>query len=100
MTTLSYASNIITESNSRNVSNGSLIFGIDGNSQKPITSNDTRLTIAIADIIISEVLSFNLSQIQYSRRYWIWQGMFQRLIFLIIESSYPKNYLMILMNKT
>ena len=27
-----------------------------------MTSNDTRLTVAIADLIISEVLSFNLSQ--------------------------------------
>ena len=34
MSTFSSASNITTESNSRNISNGSLIFGIDGNSQK------------------------------------------------------------------
>ena len=27
-----------------------------------MTSNETRLTVAISDIIISEVLSFNLSQ--------------------------------------
>ena len=39
-----------------------LIFGIDGNSQKLITSYETRLTIAIADFIISEGLPFNLSQ--------------------------------------
>ena len=43
-------------------SNGSLIFGIDSNSQKLITSNETRLTIAITDLIISEDLTFNLSQ--------------------------------------
>ena len=56
------ASNITTESNSRSFSNGSLVFGIGGNSQKLITSNETRLTIAIADIIITEGLSFNISQ--------------------------------------
>ena len=44
------------------VFNGSLVFGIDGNSQKLITSNNTRLTIAIAGLIISEGLSFNLAQ--------------------------------------
>ena len=39
-----------------------LFFGLDGNSQKLIISNDTRLTIAIADLIISEGLPFNLAQ--------------------------------------
>ena len=43
-------------------SNGSLIFCIDGHSQKLITSNDTCLTIAISDLIISEGLPINLSQ--------------------------------------
>ena len=62
MSAFSSASNITTGSNSRSVSNGSLVFGIDGNYQKPITSNETYLTIDIADIIISEVLSFNISQ--------------------------------------
>ena len=37
-------------------------MGIAGNDQKLITSNDTRLTIAIADLIISEDLTFNLDQ--------------------------------------
>ena len=37
-------------------------FGIDGNYQKLITSNDTRLTIEISDLIISEGLLFNLSK--------------------------------------
>ena len=60
----SSASSITSESNSRSFSNGSLVFGIDGNSQKLITSNDTRLTIAVADLIISEGLSFNISQKQ------------------------------------
>ena len=55
-------SNITSEINSRIFSNGSLIFGIDGNSQKLITSNDTRLTIAIADLIISEGIPFNTAQ--------------------------------------
>ena len=34
----------------------------DNNTQKTMTSNDTRLTVPIADRIISEGLSFNLSQ--------------------------------------
>ena len=58
----SSASNISSESNSGSFSNSSLIFSIDGNSQKLITSNDTCLTIEIADRIISEGLPFNLSQ--------------------------------------
>ena len=62
MVSFSSASNIKTGSNSRNVSNGSLIFGIDGNSQKSINSNNTRLTIAVADLIISEKLCFNIPQ--------------------------------------
>ena len=34
----------------------------DNNTQKMMTSNETQLTVAIADLIISEGLSFNLSQ--------------------------------------
>ena len=34
----------------------------DHNKQIMMTSNETRLTIAIADLIISEVISFNLAQ--------------------------------------
>ena len=34
----------------------------DNNTQKIMTSNETRLTAAIADIVISEGLSFNLSK--------------------------------------
>ena len=34
----------------------------DNKTQKMMTSNDTLLTVAIADIIISEGLSFNMSQ--------------------------------------
>ena len=48
------ASNIISESNSRRFSNSSLVFGIYRNYQKLITSNKTCITIAIADLIISE----------------------------------------------
>ena len=40
---------------------GSFFMG-DNNTQKMITSNETRLTVTIADIIISEGLSLNLSQ--------------------------------------
>ena len=62
MSDLSSASNITTEGISRNVSNGSILFYIDVNSQKSMTSNETCLTIAKADLIISEGLSFNLAQ--------------------------------------
>ena len=62
MSAFSSASNITTESNSGSVSNGSPIFGIDGNYQKPISSKKTLLTISIAGLIISEVLYFNLFQ--------------------------------------
>ena len=34
----------------------------DNNTEKMMTSNETRLTVTIADIIISEGLSFNISQ--------------------------------------
>ena len=34
----------------------------DNNTQKMMTSNETRLTVAINDIIISEGIYFNLSQ--------------------------------------
>ena len=34
----------------------------DNNTQRMITSNETRLTVAIADLVISENLSFNISQ--------------------------------------
>ena len=39
-----------------------MFFMGDNNTQKMMTSNETRLTVAIADLIISEGLSFNLSQ--------------------------------------
>ena len=63
-----FASNITPESNARSNSNGSIIFVIDDNYQKLITSNKTCLNIKIANLIISEGLYFNLSQNQYSRR--------------------------------
>ena len=34
----------------------------DNNTQKTMTSNETRLTVAITDIIISEGLFFNIAQ--------------------------------------
>ena len=51
-----------TGSYARSNSNCSIISGIDVNSQKLITSNEAYLPVAIADLIISEGLSFNLSQ--------------------------------------
>ena len=41
---------------------GSFFFTGDNNTQKMMTSTETRLTVAIADLIISEELSFNISQ--------------------------------------
>ena len=58
---LQFCINVTTEINSRSFSNGSLFYIYD-NYQKLITSNETRLNIAIADIIISEGLSFNTAQ--------------------------------------
>ena len=91
MSNFSSASNITTEIDSINSSNVLLVFGIDGNYQKSITSNKTCLTISVSDIIITEVLAFNLYQDQDSIRKWICQVMFPRLIFLLPESLYPKN---------
>ena len=34
----------------------------DNNTEKMMTSNETRLTVAISDLIVSEGLSFNISQ--------------------------------------
>ena len=39
-----------------------MFFMGDNNTQKMMTSNETCLTVAISDLIISEGLSFNLSQ--------------------------------------
>ena len=39
-----------------------MFFMGDNNTQKMMTSNETRLTVAISDFIIIEGLSFNLSQ--------------------------------------
>ena len=50
------------ESNQTPPQRGSMFFMRDNNTQKMMTSNETRLTVAIADLIISEGLSFNLSQ--------------------------------------
>ena len=55
MSSFQYASNITTKSNARSNSNGSIILGVYGNAQKPITSNET-------DLIISKGLSYTLSQ--------------------------------------
>ena len=96
----SSALNIITESNSISFSIGSLIFGIDGNSQKSSTSEDTRINIAIADLIISDGLSFNLYQKKHSRRYWSWQRMSPRHISFLTERLHRKSYLMLFMNRT
>ena len=50
------------ESNQTTPQKGSMFFTGDNNTQNMITSNETCLTVAITDLIISEGLSFNLSQ--------------------------------------
>ena len=50
------------ESNQKTPQKGSIFFTGDNNTQKMMTYNETRLTVEIADIIISEGLSFNISQ--------------------------------------
>ena len=50
------------EINPINPQKGSSFFTEDNNTQKMMTSNDTRLTVASVDIIISEGLSLNISQ--------------------------------------
>ena len=50
------------ESNQTTPQKGSIFFTGDNNTQKMMTSNETCLTVAIADLIISEGLSFNISQ--------------------------------------
>ena len=62
MSSFKSTSNITTDINAISNSDGSLIFGIYVNDQKSITSNKTRLTISISDIIISEGLLFSFSQ--------------------------------------
>ena len=50
------------DSNKTSSQRGSIIFMGDNNTQKMMTYNDTRLTVAIADLIIYGGLSFNISQ--------------------------------------
>ena len=50
------------ESNPTTPQKGSIIFMEDNNVQKTMTSNETHITVAIADLIISEGLYFNIYQ--------------------------------------
>ena len=50
------------KSNQKTPQNGSIFFMGDNNKQKMMTYNETSLIVAIVDLNISEVLSFNLSQ--------------------------------------
>ena len=56
----------------------------DNNTQKMMTSNETRLAVAITNIIISEGFYFNLDQNLGSRRCLIFQCMCQKVINLRI----------------
>ena len=49
------------ESNPKTPQKGSIFFMGDNNTQKMIPSNETHLTVAIADLIISEGIYFNIS---------------------------------------
>ena len=50
------------ESNQTSSQRGSIFSMGDNNTQKMMTFNETRLTVEISDLIISEGLSFNISQ--------------------------------------
>ena len=50
------------ERNPKNPQKGSIVFMGYNDTQKIMNSNETHLTVAITDLIISEGLSFNLSQ--------------------------------------
>ena len=71
--------NTSPESSKTTNQKGSIIFMGDIKTQNMMTSNETRLTVAISDIIISEGLSFNISQKLGSRRRLIWQKICQKL---------------------
>ena len=61
----SYFSTSCSKSHERNPATpqkGSIVFMGDNNTQKIMTSNETCLTVSIADLIISEVISSNLYQ--------------------------------------
>ena len=64
------------------------VFTGDNNTYKMMTSNETRLKVAITDIIIYEDLYFNLSQNLGSRRCLIWKEMCQNVINLPTETLY------------
>ena len=51
----------LTENNQITPQKGSILFIGDNNTHKMMTSNETRLTVAIADLIIYEGLPFNIS---------------------------------------
>ena len=55
-----------------------------------MSSNETHLEVAIADLIITEGLSFNLSQKLNSRRYYIFKETYPKVITLKTEKSSPK----------
>ena len=56
------------------------MFMGDHNTQKITTPNETRLTVAIVNFIISKGLSFNLSEKKGSIKCLIWQEMCQHFI--------------------
>ena len=59
LSSFSTTSNIATEIIAISNSNGSLIFVIDGKSHKSISSNETHITVSIADLIIYEGYSLS-----------------------------------------
>ena len=62
--TISFSTSCSTSSDNNQITpqKVSIFFMDDHNTHRIMTSNETRLTVAIADLIISEGLSFNLAQ--------------------------------------
>ena len=96
----SCALNISSEINWRSFSNGSLIFVIDGNSQKIILPTIIVLLFQYQILLSQNAFPLIFPKDQYSKRHCSCQGTFPIHIFLPKESSYPKNKLILFMNKT
>ena len=66
------------------------IFMGDNNTQKTMNSNETRLTVAIFDLIISEGLCFNLAQKHRFKKVLYMERNVSNFISLQIEILYPR----------
>ena len=82
------------EINQTSSQSGSIFFMGDNNTQKMMTSNETRLTVAIADLIISEGLSFSLSHKSRFKKVLELARLYQNVINLQTESLYQSIFWM------